>query len=208
MATNNLKKGVGASTAMAAVVAAIFAVEGGFTLDKSDKGNWTSGVVGQGELKGTNHGISAMAYPDLDIAKLTQEEATNLYIRDYISKPGYGDLIALSPAVGHKVVDAGVNTGTRQSSLWFQRSMNALSRGGQDFPQINVDGKLGTGSIKAYEALRRVRGNVRACELTIKLMDAQQANHYMSLTKTPQYIPGWIDHRIGNVPLSKCQEDK
>ena len=140
--------------------------------------------------------------------EMTQETAANIYVTNYINKPGYGDLIALSPAVGQKVVDAGVNTGPRQSSLWFQRSMNALSRGGQDFPQINVDGKLGTGSIKAYEALRRVRGNVRACELTIKLMDAQQANHYMSLTKTPQYIPGWIDHRIGNVPLSKCQEDK
>jgi lysozyme family protein len=202
-----LKK-AGLSTTVAAVVAAIFAVEGGFTLDQNDRGNWTSGVVGQGELKGTNHGISAMAYPTLDIKNLTQEEATNIYIRDYISKPGYGDLITLSPAVGQKVVDAGVNAGTSRSSRWFQQSMNSLSRGGVDFPQINVDGKIGPGSIKSFEALRRIRGNVRACELTLKLLDAQQAIHYTSLSNFPQYVPGWIDHRIGNVPLSKCQEDK
>lgn len=190
----------GGSGAVAAILAAVFAFEGGYVNDLTDPG---------GE---TNHGITVAVARDHGytgpMKDLPKEKATEIYLDDYITKPGYGELIALSPAVGHKVVDAGVNTGTRQSSLWFQRSMNALSRGGQDFPQINVDGKLGTGSIKAYEALRRVRGNVRACELTIKLMDAQQANHYMSLTKTPQYIPGWIDHRIGNVPLSKCQEDK
>lgn len=190
----------GGSGAVAAILAAVFAFEGGYVNDPQDPG---------GE---TNHGITVAVAREHGytgpMQDLPKEKATEIYLDDYITKPGYGELIALSPAVGHKVVDAGVNTGTRQSSLWFQRSMNALSRGGQDFPQINVDGKLGTGSIKAYEALRRVRGNVRACELTIKLMDAQQANHYMSLTKTPQYIPGWIDHRIGNVPLSKCQEDK
>lgn len=190
----------GGSGAVAAILAAVFAFEGGYVNDPRDPG---------GE---TNHGITVAVAREHGytgpMKDLPKEKATEIYLDDYITKPGYGELIALSPAVGHKVVDAGVNTGTRQSSLWFQRSMNALSRGGQDFPQINVDGKLGTGSIKAYEALRRVRGNVRACELTIKLMDAQQANHYMSLTKTPQYIPGWIDHRIGNVPLSKCQEDK
>ena len=190
----------GGSGAVAAILAAVFAFEGGYVNDPKDPG---------GE---TNHGITVAVARDHGytgpMKDLPKERATEIYLDDYITKPGYGELIALSPAVGHKVVDAGVNTGTRQSSLWFQRSMNALSRGGQDFPQINVDGKLGTGSIKAYEALRRVRGNVRACELTIKLMDAQQASHYMSLTKTPQYIPGWIDHRIGNVPLSKCQEDK
>lgn len=190
----------GGSGAVAAILAAVFAFEGGYVNDPKDPG---------GE---TNHGITVAVAREHGytgpMKDLPKEKATEIYLDDYISKPGYGDLIALSPAVGHKVVDAGVNTGTRQSSLWFQRSMNALSRGGQDFPQINVDGKIGTGTIKAYEALRRVRGNVRACELTIKLMDAQQASHYMSLTKTPQYIPGWIDHRIGNVPLSKCQEDK
>lgn len=197
MALNKKMIGGGAT---AAILAAVFAFEGGYVNDPKDPG---------GE---TNHGITVAVAREHGytgpMKELPKEKATEIYLDDYITKPGYGELIALSPAVGHKVVDAGVNTGTRQSSLWFQRSMNALSRGGQDFPQINVDGKLGTGSIKAYEALRRVRGNVRACELTIKLMDAQQANHYMSLTKTPQYIPGWIDHRIGNVPLSKCQEDK
>lgn len=208
MAISNLKKGAGVSTAVAAVVAAIFAVEGGLTLDPKDRGNWTSGVIGQGELKGTNHGISAMVYPTLDIKNLTQEEATNLYIRDYISKPGYGEVISLSPAVGQKLVDAGVNAGPDRSSRWFQTALNSVSRDGKDYPKVTVDGKIGAGSVSAYSSLQRVRGKVKACELVLKLVDAQQAGHYMSLTKLSMYTPGWVDHRIGNVPLSKCQEDK
>ena len=201
-----LNKKVGLTGATAAILAAVFAMEGGLTTDPKDRGNWTTGVIGQGELKGTNFGISAMAFPSVDIKNLTREQATNIYVTNYINKPGFGDIITLSPAVGQKVVDAGVNAGTSRSSRWFQQSMNHLSRGGVDFPQINVDGKIGAGTIQAFESLRRVRGKVRACELTLKLMDAQQATHYTSLVKTPQYIPGWIDHRIGNVPLSKCQE--
>ena len=45
--------------------------EGGFTDNRADPGNWTGGQVGAGELRGTNFGISAAAYPQLDIANLT-----------------------------------------------------------------------------------------------------------------------------------------
>lgn len=195
-----LNKKVGLTGATAAILAAVFAMEGGYVNDPKDPG---------GE---TNHGITVAVARDFgytgSMKAMPQDVAANIYVTNYINKPGYGDIITLSPAVGHKLVDAGVNTGPGRSSRWFQQSMNSLSRGGVDFPQINVDGKIGAGTIQAFESLRRIRGKVRACELTLKLMDAQQASHYTSLTNTPQYIPGWIDHRIGNVPLSKCQEDK
>ena len=44
--------------------------EGGFTNDPNDRGNWTSGKIGVGELKGTKYGISAMAYPLEDIKNI------------------------------------------------------------------------------------------------------------------------------------------
>lgn len=190
------KKTLGAATA--AILAAVFAMEGGYVNDPKDPG---------GE---TNHGITIAVARDFGytgpMRDLSKETATNIYVTNYINKPGFGEIITLSPAVGQKIVDAGVNTGTSRSSRWFQQSLNSLSRGGVDFPQINVDGKIGPGSIAAYRSLQLVRGKVKACELTLKLMDAQQANHYMSLTKTPQYVPGWVDHRVGNVPLEKCKE--
>jgi lysozyme family protein len=199
MANSNLKRGAGAGTAVAAILAAIFSVEGGYSNDSKDPG---------GE---TNHGVTvavarAAGYTGA-MKDLTKETASNIYISNYINKPGYGEVITLSPAVGQKLVDAGVNVGPDRSSRWFQTALNSVSRGGKDYPQINVDGKIGPGTVSAYANLQRVRGKGRACELVLKLVDAQQAGHYMSLTKLNQYTPGWVDHRVGNVPLSKCSED-
>lgn len=43
------------------------------TDDRNDKGNWTGGRVGVGQLKGTKYGISAAAYLHLGIKSLTLE---------------------------------------------------------------------------------------------------------------------------------------
>ena len=53
-----------------------FAAEGE-TLDRtpSDRGNWTSGVIGVGTLVGSKFGISAATYPTLDIPNLTRDGA-------------------------------------------------------------------------------------------------------------------------------------
>ena len=57
--------------------------EGGFTANPADCGNWTGGVIGTGTCRGTRFGISAAAYPDLDIANLSLDVAKALYQRDY-----------------------------------------------------------------------------------------------------------------------------
>ena len=53
--------------------------EGNFTNDKDDRGNWTTGIIGKGQLKGTKYGISAMTYPQLDIKNLTLDQAKQIY---------------------------------------------------------------------------------------------------------------------------------
>lgn len=60
--------------------------EGNYSRKYSDRGNWTSGIVGKGELKGTKYGISAMSYPDLDIANLTWDQAKTIYLVDFWRK--------------------------------------------------------------------------------------------------------------------------
>lgn len=83
--------------------------EGGLSMHYNDRGNWTSGIVGEGELKGTNFGISAMAYPNLDIENLTQEDAKAIYKRDFWDKID-GDNIPypLSTAVFDFAVNSGI----------------------------------------------------------------------------------------------------
>jgi len=53
--------------------ALVVGIEGGFSTDQNDPGNWTSGKVCIGEFKGTKYGISAASYPHLDIPNLTPD---------------------------------------------------------------------------------------------------------------------------------------
>ena len=150
-----MKKALTLSGTAAAIMAAVLVKEGGYVNDPRDPG---------GE---TNHGITIAVARDYgytgSMKDLSKETASNIYLSNYINKPGYGELITLSPAVGQKVVDAAVNTGTSRSSRWLQSSLNAYSRGGLDYPQITVDGKVGAGTTAAYRALQAKRGKVKAC---------------------------------------------
>lgn len=193
------KTGIGAGIAGAAalIIAAVLNVEGGYVNDPKDPG---------GE---TNHGITKAVARDHgytgDMKALTKSMAEDIYYQDYIVKPGFTKMVEIQPAVAHKLVDAGVNTGTVRPSRWFQQSLNDLSRNGADYPQISVDGKVGSATISAYQSLEQKRGKIKACELTIKMLDGYQSTYYTSLNM-PTFTVGWIDNRIGNVPLSWCKE--
>lgn len=61
-------------------------VEGGYSSDPGDPGNWTGGKPGVGVLKGTKYGISAAAHPDLNIAEVTLDQANVLRKLEYWDK--------------------------------------------------------------------------------------------------------------------------
>ena len=83
--------------------------EGGYTEDPDDAGNWTGGKIGEGELKGTNWGISARQYPDLDIKALTREAAIQIYKRDYYDPLALPTIWPIQ--VRWKLFDIAVNQG-------------------------------------------------------------------------------------------------
>lgn len=195
---NKTKLGAGLASAVLVILGSVFALEKGYVNHPSDPGGETNHGITVGVAK--SHGYQG------PMISLPKEMAADIYYSDYIAKPGYLPLIKLSPALGEEVVDSGVNAGPSRSSLWFQKSLNALNRGGRDYASVAEDGKLGPASLAAYQSLVRVRGRVDACKMMIKLMDSHQIQHYLSLKSMSMFTPGWINHRIGNVPLEKCNE--
>lgn len=91
--------------------------EGVLSLDPNDRGNWTSGKIGVGELKGSKYGISAMSYPHLDIKNLTLNQAREIYRDDF-----WGRADEVPDAVRFDFFDAAVNSGYRQSVKWIQKA--------------------------------------------------------------------------------------
>lgn len=183
--------------AILAIATGVFVVEGGYSNNPADPGGETN--YGVTVAVARSHGYSG------PMREMPKETAQQIYIGSYVEGPGFHRVVAISPAVGEKLVDAGVNAGTGRSARWFQRALNQLSRGGADFPEVAVDGQIGAQTLAAYRALEGKRGRVKACELVIKLLDTQQGTHYMSLDK-PDFIVGWADHRLGNVPLERCAD--
>ena len=193
----SVSKKTGVSAAVAGIIGAVLLAEAGYVNHPSDPGGETNyGITKQVAVANGYYG---------PMKTMPKDFAWSVYYDQYLGKPGYDKLLSHSVAVVEELVDTGVNTGVSRSSTWFQKALNALNRGGKDYPTIAVDGKVGKQAISAYASLEKKRGRVKACEMVIKLIDAQQAMHYMSLTKLSDFTPGWVDHRIGNVNLEKCK---
>lgn len=116
-------------------LAFVLQAEGDYSDDPADPGNWTSGVVGGGALHGTKCGISAAAYPTLDIRNLTRQQIEDIYRQDYFI-PVHGDDLPLPLAM--VAFDAAVNAGVRRSVVWLQQSAG-----------VTADGMLGDVTLRA-----------------------------------------------------------
>lgn len=100
--------------------------EGELSLDPDDRGNWTSGVVGVGELKGSKFGISAMSYPAIDIAGLTVDGAKAIYRRDFWDRI-HGD--QMFDGVAFQAFDFAVNSGIETAVRYLQRALGVADDG-------------------------------------------------------------------------------
>jgi lysozyme family protein len=113
--------------------------EGGFQSDPKDRGNWTSGKIGVGELKGTKFGISAMTYPGEDIANLTPERAKALYRRDFWGPAGCD---AVPDGMKFDLFDTAINSGPSRGVKFLQASVGEV-----------VDGVLGPRTLQSLQQM-------------------------------------------------------
>ena len=113
----------------------IISAEGGYDTNREDSGNWTSGKIGEGELKGTKFGIDAASYPKIDIPNLTLDQAREIYNKDYWL-PSRSDL--WHKGLDYLVFDCAVNQG-----LGFALKTLQISAG------VFPDGVIGPVTINA-----------------------------------------------------------
>lgn len=148
--------------------------EGGFTRDRRDRGNWTTGRIGQGELKGTKFGVSAMSYPDLDIKNLTVAQAKEIYRRDYWDRT----LCDLLPSgIDYLVFDAAVNHGRKKSAQILQSAVGA-----------NPDGVIGP---RTLDQVQRTDTDRAMTEFVVN-----RQLFYTAISTWKHYKKGWTRRNI------------
>lgn len=148
----------------------VFRHEGGFTRNEKDKGNWTGGRVGSGVLKGTNRGISAASYPDEDIAGMTEERATEIYLRDFWEKYRCDEL---PEPIAFLTFDTVVNAGPGNGIRILQRAVGTTA-----------DGVIGPQTIAAAN-----RADPRQAVIRYTV---ERLLHYVSLSTFSTFGRGWL----------------
>lgn len=143
--------------------------EGKFTNDRQDRGNWTTGVIGKGELKGTKYGISAMTYPDLDIKSLSLQQAKKIYKRDWWDKINADQI---DTALVFQVWDFAINAGMGTAKRKLQKAVGVVE-----------DGMIGKQTIQAIN-------NTELNDVLMKF-NAERLKYYTSLSTWSRYGKGW-----------------
>ena len=118
------------------IVDAVLKREGGLVNDADDKGGLTK------------FGISQRAFPDEDIAKLTEVEAKQIYLEHYW-KPSKAE--RLPESIRETYFDMVVNMGQRRGVKILQEACN------QKGAKLDVDGRIGPKTIKGADRLEKDR---------------------------------------------------
>ncbi len=133
---------------------------------------------------------------------LPQSTAFAIYHTRYVVGPNFDDIAAIDEKVAEELIDSGVNAGTDRAAKWFQTALNGLNERGKAYPDIGVDGDIGSGTINAFRAFKARRGK-SATVIMLRALDALQGGHYLTLgkdnSKFEDFLNGWLLNRIGNV---------
>lgn len=142
--------------------------EGGYVNDPDDPG---------GE---TNFGISKRAFPDVDIANLTEEQAKQIYYDHYWLPHKFQDIDR--ERIAAKVFDTAINIGPIPAIRILQQSLSKFITG-----PLVADGKIGSLTIAAIHEAPE--------DALMEEIKARQAVHYASLNK-PKFLLGWMRRAV------------
>lgn len=165
--------------------------EGGYTFNVNDAGGETMWGITAATARRNGY-LGAMSM-------MPRATAATIYRNEYLVKPGFDQVLAVSPRIAEEMFDTGVNQGVSLPGAWLQRILNALNRQGQDYADIGVDGRIGPATIGALRACLAKRG-VDGETAILRALNCQQGVRYLDITEArPQnedFYFGWLLNRV------------
>jgi lysozyme family protein len=174
------------------LINAVIAREGGFGDHPADRGGATRWGITEAVAR-----ADGWSGPMRD---LPRDRAVAIYRRLYWSRPRLDGVAALAPKLAAELFDTAVNMGPAVAIGFLQRALTALNRGGGDYADIAVDGRVGPDTLAALDAFLRRRG--RSGEgVLVRAVEALQGERYLTLAEgrpaNEAFLYGWLANRAG-----------
>lgn len=167
--------------------------EGGYVNHPNDRGGPTTWGI-------TEQVARAYGYTG-SMQSLPRAKAVEIYKQRYWMEPKFYEVAKRAMKLANELFDTGVNMGTGIASRFFQRALNAFNKRAKAYPDLTVDGRIGTMSLYALDQLIKSRGAKDAETVMVRLADALQAVRYLEIVEANQtqedFMFGWIFNRVG-----------
>lgn len=178
-------------TVLNSEIATLIKREGGYVDHPSDRGG------------PTNFGITVevarrFGYTG-SMEDLPYDTAVSIYKDKYFRAPNFDKVAQFSWPVAIELFDTGVNMGPSTASLFLQRALNALNRGGKDFADLPLDGSIGPFTLEALQTylITRARDGER---VLLRALNCLQGARYLEIAEKDKsqeaFVFGWLLNRV------------
>lgn len=168
--------------------------EGGYSDHPSDRGGPTRWGVTEQVARAYGYQGNMNVFP--------RAAAIEIYRKRYWEEPGFARVAEIFPDAAIELFDTGVNMGQAVAARFLQRSLNCLNRGGAGWPDIKVDGAIGTMTLDACKRFKAQRGALSQAVL-LRCLNGLQLARYVEITEAraanEDFFFGWVANRIGAV---------
>ena len=173
------------------IINAIIKREGGYVNDPSDSGGET--------MYGITKKVARANGYEAPMHLMPKWVAFEIYEKRYLKPIRFDDIARLSALIAEEMADTAVNMGYTRAGEFLQRSLNVLNRGGKDYEDLVVDGKVGAKTLRALKKYIKKRGK-KGERVLYKMLNALQGAFYVTLaerrSKDEKFITGWFENRV------------
>lgn len=174
------------------LIDAVIDREGGYVNHPADRGGPTRYGVTQAVARA--HGYGG------DMRGLPRAQAVAIYAARFWRAPGFDRVATLIPRVAAELFDTGVKMGPGVACGFLCRALNALNRGGSDYPDIAATPRIDDAVVAAVTRFVAKRGAGGETVL-LKAIEALQGARYLDLAErrpaNEAFLYGWLAQRLG-----------